>query len=403
MSLTISELESERARILEEIESKASKISQNNPSQENSLSLNDWLNAAEEVMPENPKLKQKSNYSNKLLSSPNSNNKASFFGVIIMLSLFLTILGVIYIAYTSIHKELQAAIIAKEENMAQIKLLQSDMENLSEVVASGGKSELFSQLENKVITLENKVAELNQMLSSQDKVSTAALSVTNAESQDSDSATVPSVVTAVSSSTERNTLVTESILDEKLKSYTDQLESKIDKKLEVILNHLRQGGDANLLPNLKSAEANSSQADSTVQASEIETPTVNTVETPVVEEPLVKLVAPVSKPLAPKAPDAPLISSSQEVNWLLEQPKMHYILQLASMPDADSLKKIAAKNQLKDAKILPQTRNNVTNYVLVTGSFANRDAADALAKEIKSSTGITPWVRKVRDLSSRVQ
>lgn len=402
MSLTISELESERAKILEEIESKASKISQNNPSQESTLSLNDWLNAAEEVMPENPTLKQKSNYSNKLLSSPNSNNRASFFGVIIMLSLFLTILGVIYIAYTSIHKELQAAIIAKEENMAQIKLLQSDMENLSEVVASGGKSELFSQLENKVIALEDKVAELNQMLSHSDKATLVLPEVTATKNSGSEVALI--VGSDANSTNSENTLVTESILDEKLKTYTQQLESKIDKKLEVILNHLRQGGDASkLLPNLKSTTATLAQVDPVTEQAEIETPTVGTVETPEVEEPLVKLVSPVSKPSAPKAPDVPLISTSKEVNWLMEQPKMHYILQLASMPDADSLKKIAIKNQLKDTKVLPQTRNNVTNYVLVTGSFADRAAADALAKEIKSNTGITPWIRKVRDLSSRVQ
>lgn len=67
MSLTISELEEQRAKILEEIESKAGKLTSQNTNKNESPSLNDWLNAAEEVMPENPKLSsQQSKQKNKL-------------------------------------------------------------------------------------------------------------------------------------------------------------------------------------------------------------------------------------------------------------------------------------------------------------------------------------------------
>ncbi|WP_029407544.1 SPOR domain-containing protein [Thiomicrorhabdus sp. Milos-T2] len=399
MSLTISELESERAKILEEIESKASKISQKAPSKENSPSLNDWLNAAEDVMPEKPERKPKANYSNQLLSSPNSNNKSSIIGVVIMLSLFLTILGVIYIAYTSIHKELQEVLAAKEESMAKIQTLESDMKNLSEVVASGGKSELFTQLENKVVALEIKVSQLQTAMKglNSTKVSIASDSTSSTTSKDiEDSAATMALETQ--SSTSQN-IVTEAVLDQKLKVYTQQLESKIDKKLEIILEHLKNNGDSiNAVPMI-----NSSKLKPTEKSAQIETPTVKTVNTPVIDEPLIKLVKSTTSPAAPKAPKAPVVSTSKDVNWLLQQPKMHYILQLASMPDADSLKKIVSKNQLKDTKVLPQTRNNLTNYVLVSGSFADRAKANALAKEIKTNTGITPWIRKVRDLSSRIQ
>lgn len=399
MSLTISELESERAKILEEIESKASKISQKAPSQENAPSLNDWLNAAEDVMPENPELKPKANYSNQLLSSPNSNNKSSIIGVVIMLSLFLTILGVIYIAYTSIHKELQEVIIAKEESMAKIQSLEGDVKKLSEVVATGGKSELFTQLENKVVALESKVSQLQLAMKGLNSTKVSITSDSDLSKISDNIAVSDNTDTVTTKSSTSQNVVTEAILDQKLKAYTQQLESKIDKKLEVILEHLKSNGDSkNTFSKVNSSKLNSSE-----KTVEIETPTVKTVNTPVIEEPLIKLVESTSSPAAPKAPKAPVVSTSKDVNWLLKQPKMHYILQLASMPDAESLKKMISKNQLKDTKVLPQTRNNVTNYVLVTGSFAERTKANALAKEIKAKTGITPWVRKVRDLSSRIQ
>ena len=401
MSLTISELESERAKILDEIESKASKFSQKKPSKEGDLSLNDWLNAAEEVMPESPAPKQKTSYSNKLLSSSTSNNKASFFGVIIMLSLFLTILGVVYIAYSSIQKELQVALVAKEENKEQMKLLQLDMQNLSEVVASGGKSELFSQLEAKVISLETQVSELKSIIASQNGNTNVDLEVvTNPALLEKDGTHASDVIVK----TEKNGLVTEAILDQKLKIYTQQLEYKIDKKLEVILQHLTKGGSASVLPDLVNSTDNQNVANETVlPAQELDTPTVATVKTPIVEEPIVKLITSVSKPKPPTAPKAPIVTTSADVKWLMEQPQAHYVLQLASMTDAAALNKIVKNNQLKDTRILPQTRNNVTTYVLVTGSFADRANADALAKTIKSQSGITPWIRKARDLANRIQ
>ncbi|MEA1988377.1 MAG: SPOR domain-containing protein [Pseudomonadota bacterium] len=401
MSLTISELESERAKILDEIESQATKFSQKKPSQEGNLSLNDWLNAAEEVMPESPEPKQKTSYSNKLLSSSNSNNKASFFGVIIMLSLFLTILGVVYIAYSSIQKELQIALVAKEENKEQMKLLQSDVQNLSEVVASGGKSDLFSQLEAKVISLETQVAELKTIITNQNGGTNLGLEVvTNPALLEKDGTHASDVIVK----TDKSGVVTEAILDHKLKIYTQQLESKIDKKLEVILNHLRQGGSASALPAIVNSAVDETVSNKTeVPTEEVDTPTVATVKTPVMDEPLVKLVTPVSKPKAPTAPKAPIVTTSADVKWLMEQPQAHYVLQLASMTEAAALNEIVKNNQLKDTKILPQTRNNVTTYVLVTGSFADRANADALAKQIKSQSGITPWIRKARDLANRIQ
>lgn len=397
MSLTISELEEQRAKILREIESKAGKISPSNSSNDKTPSLNDWLNAAEEVMPEKPQpaskqSSQKTSYSNKMLSNNKSSNRTSFFGVVIMLSLFLTILGVLYIAYSSIHKELQNVLVVKEENMEQVRLLQADMQSLEQTVTTGGKTELFNELELKVIALQTEVNELKAIIAGNQAISS------NTDNEKDDSGNQVAQVSPLEKifTGDANKVVTEGVLDKKLKNYTQQLEQKIDRKLEIILQHLIKDSPDGKLPGL--VEPNTSD-----QTQEIDTPVVETVKTPVVNEPLLKLVDEVSRPKAPTAPDAPLVNATSDVRWLISQPKAHYILQLASMPNEAGAQQIIKSNQLQDAKVIPQTRNNATNYILVTGSFANRNDADKLAKEVKSKYGISAWIRQVKDLTSRVQ
>ncbi len=129
MAQTISELEKERAELLKAIESQAQQMSSSRQSRDTHTSehtLNDWLNAAEEVMPSTPKRPTSSNNT----QAPKSKNKASFFGVVIMLSLLLTILGVVYIAYTSIHNELQKVLAVKEDSMREVTLLKESVAEL---------------------------------------------------------------------------------------------------------------------------------------------------------------------------------------------------------------------------------------------------------------------------------
>ncbi|MDQ7031998.1 MAG: hypothetical protein Q9M37_04675, partial [Desulfonauticus sp.] len=150
MSLTISELEAERAKILEEIENKAQKFS-GDSKQVEPPSLKSWLNAAEEVMPASKSeqkmrtnTKTQPNYQSQVLKPPR--NKAPFFGVLIVLTLLLTLLGVLYIAYSNLHKELQRVLVANEQSSAQIQEIQTDMTTLQQSIATGGKVELFISL-----------------------------------------------------------------------------------------------------------------------------------------------------------------------------------------------------------------------------------------------------------------
>ncbi|WP_321323344.1 SPOR domain-containing protein [Thiomicrorhabdus sp.] len=423
MSLTISELEEQRAKILEEIESKAGKLTSQNSNNNESPSLNDWLNAAEEVMPENPKHTSqqpnpKSSYSNKLLTTSTTSNKTSFFGVIIMLSLLLTILGVLYIAYSSFQKEQEKVLASQNQNFEHINELQTDFNSLQQSVTTGGKTELFTELESKVLALQGEVKELKAIIKSMQggtvaisantDQATDTLVVTNTaneEPKQAGSATMldaenasktPSTVPAPEKS---NNLVTEAVLDQKLDAYTQKLETKIDRKLELILQHLNQGKQIKNLPGLVSSK--STMADEADM--EVSTPTVETVKTPTVKEPTLKLTEQVSVPTSPKLPNAPIANASPDISWLLGQSRQNYILQLASMPTQKAAQKMISSRELNDAKVLPQTRNKSTNYIVVTGSLASRAEADKLAKEIKSKYGINPWIRQVNDLVGRVQ
>lgn len=393
MSLTISELESERAKILEEIESKAQTISSAKSSSRENHSLKDWLKAAEEVMPVSEPVREKqsmensethSNYTTQ--ATKPSKNKASFFGVIIMLSLLLTLLGVLYIAYTSIHKELQSVLESNQLNADKMNQLQIDMEALDKSISSGGKAELFIALEDKVFALEAQVLALQAPVKN---------SVSNTAGSDIALISASAQTDVV---TDSNRVVTEAVLDDKL----NQLEQKIDQKLQSILDYLSSGKkpleegssvDKVVLP----VAVNDSQAEMTISE-----PSVAQTQSPVITQPLVQLVKSIKTPVRPEKVNAPIENYTADVKWLMNEPAQHYTLQLASVPDQHSLKAVVRKKGLKDVRIIPQTRKT-TNYILLTGSFASRKAADKFAEQYKMEFGISPWVRRVKNIVARVK
>ena len=404
MSLTISELESERSKILDEIENKAQAFSTDSNSTPDNTSLKDWLNAAEEVMPAqntgNTMRKQankKSNYASQIMKKPN-NSKASFFGVIIMLSLLLTLIGVLYITYTSIHKELQSVLETNQQTVEKMASIQTDMESLQKAIVSGGQIQVFTTLEDKVFALEAQVEALKKQVSNQSESVTA---VTAAVKTETPATAAPSATVAKQSSLQN--VVTESVLDEKLKSYTAQLEAKIDAKLEAILEAVSQNTKkfdvveslAKVMPDLKRSMPS-------IPAPTISEPVMSEVQVPVITQPLVRMVDTVKAPRSPVV-QAPIENYTADTKWLMSEPGFNFTLQLASMPDQDSLQAIVEKNQLQDVHIVSQTRKDVTNYVLVSGSFQTRSAADKFARQIKAETNISAWVRKIKDITARIK
>lgn len=378
MAQTISELEKERAELLKAIESQAQQMSSSRQSRDTHTSehtLNDWLNAAEEVMPSTPKRPTSSNNT----QAPKSKNKASFFGVVIMLSLLLTILGVVYIAYTSIHNELQKVLAVKEDSMREVTLLKESVAELQKSVATGGKSELFDQLQKRVTALENELAALIKQ------------PVAAAETVESQTVTE----TVQSADTLAPNVVTTDILEQKLQEYTQG----IDKKLEVILKHLHINPAEMEAGAQEQGAANVSIKEETIDEPSVAEPAQPKVKP--LDQPVVRLVKKVEKPTEPTT-ETPVKNYTADVKWLLEEPAFNYTLQLASMQERSSVEKMIREKGLDGAKIIPLERKGEAYYVLLTGSYASRTEADKAAKRYKQNFGISPWVRKIKDLSNKL-
>lgn len=401
MAQTISELEKERAELLQAIESQAQQFSNQRsaaPEAPIEHTLKDWLNAAEEVMPVNPRTTANRNSTNptnnKSAAKPAASSKASFFGVIIMLSLLLTILGVLYIAYTSIHNELQKVMTANKNMNEVFTNLQTQVD---EIKNASGQSTTFEELQTKVLKLEGQVIDLKLQLT---EVSSRPV-VVNATPASVVSGN-PDESTPTSVGVEPN-WVNMDQLDKKLEAYTQQ----IDHKLELIMQHLN-------IQQLAPAAAQSvapqpnvfKEPKAKLAEKEFETLSIAEPEEPKfkpLNQPLVKLVKTVVMPETPNQPGEPLKNYSPEVNWLMNEPAFNFTLQLASLSDYSSAQKMKDEKGLTDSKIIPQTRNNVTTYVLLVGSYADRSSADQASRSLKSNHNISPWVRKIKDLTSKVE
>lgn len=403
MAQTIADLEKERAELLKAIESQAQQISSTRADDAQGHSLSDWLNAAEEIMPNTTRTASKTAQTNTAQTSTDmprkpTSNKTSFFGVIILLTLLLTILGVLYIAYTTINKELQEVKVVKEQTQAEMQRLQQSMDELQKNLASGGQPEMFSALEERVGSLEKVLADMQSQQQAVLKRLEAGV-VATAEKP------VTVIAEAPISEMGSDKVVTEAILDEKLKAYTTQLEKRIDQKLETILQHLMQGGSAaKVLP--KAEEKPVDAAEAIIPPTEPSEPKM-----PVMAQPILKLVQPVAKTGEPeKAIAAPVVDTSgvsapalsADENWLQQQPAQHYTLQLASMADKQALEKMIAQKGISDSRIVMQKRLDDERYVLLTGSYANKADAAERAKQVKETYGISPWVRKVKDLTVKL-
>ncbi|MDX1348177.1 MAG: SPOR domain-containing protein [Thiomicrorhabdus chilensis] len=414
MAQTISELEKERAELLKAIESQAQQMSSTrsaDATQQNAHSLSDWLNAAEEVMPStsNPSNQNPSGNKETNLKSKPVTNKSSFFGVIILLTLLLTILGVLYIAYTTINKELQEVIAVKENGMAETERLQKSMDELQQSLATGGKPEAFTALEKRVMDLEAQLSAIQQqqqaLLARLESAPVSAVELSRVDG----AASVDSAATSASP-VQSGKVVTEAVLEEKLKTYTSQLEKRIDQKLEMILERLSQSGNEvksidSTLKDEVLIEKPQDQKGGAIQAQQVAQPVepiAPKVSTPLVKQPIVKLVEEIAKPEAVELETQSLKAYSPDEKWLQQQPEQHYVLQLASMSDKQALLSMVKQKALSDTRIVEQVRNESRRYVLLTGSYASRADANNRAKAVKAEYGISAWVRKFKDLTSKL-
>lgn len=366
MAQTISELEKERAKLLEAIEAQASQIStKRSPSSSASTNearphtLNDWLNAAEQVMPVSQNASSSSSRdSSRQQSRPASNkppmntpnNKVSFFGVIIMLSLLLTVIGVVYIAYTTIQKDLQQMSNIHNETIETMTQLQEDMIALRETVEQGGNSEAFEEVIARLDQYEQELSGIKHL---------------QANMQNQRPRLNPNALNDV----------------------TQTLERQMESRLQGLVDQLKQSGVA--LDGVTSDEPETTQNEMTINEPTVAEPKEPSV--PRVEEKLVRLV------------ETQSAKEDDGLSWLKQQTPEHYVLQLASMQERAGIEKIIENKNIKNAQIIPQLRDGKQSYVLVLGSYSQRTEANQASIQVKEETKISPWIRRVRDLTSRVE
>lgn len=308
-----------------------------------------------------------------------------------------------YIGYISIHNELQKVLQVNEDSMNEVKQLKQTVADMEASVASGGQSELFTEMQKRVEKLETEILTLKaQQVSIDNAVIQQAKHLEKVQSGGAPIQSVP--MTSLPSN-----VVTTEILEAKLQEYTQG----IDAKLETILKHMNIASvnvkketpkPVKAKPAPKAAKV-SVYAEPEMEEKSIAEPATPAVTAPSVKplnQPVVRLVQKVEAPKEP-ATKKPLINYSPDVKWLMDEPAFNFTLQLASMSDRRSIEKMINQKKLSGARVIPQTRNDETNYVLVTGSYKSRTEANKAADEYKSQFGISPWVRKVKDITRRVQ
>jgi septal ring-binding cell division protein DamX len=277
----------------------------------------------------------------------NQNNKISYIGVILMLSLMLTVLGVLYVAYVTINKQLESV---KEESLGEIKTLQDSMTQLQQTLSGGGNPELFIKLEDKVVLLESRLNDIQQQLAAQavanitSVVPSAQAATANTEPTNENGLELPiSLQEQVTAQTQVNQ-VTEAILDVKLAA----LEQKIDQKLETILNHLLQTTPKTTAQSGLVTGALLASKPTEQSVTQPNVPSVNDVKAPTVQAPVVSAVKVTEAPAVPAKPvDAqkPLKNYTADVQWLMNEPPLNYTMQLASTNEQALLNRLSKQKQ----------------------------------------------------------
>lgn len=360
MAQTIKELEKERAGLLKAIESQAQTISTANDTEH---SLKDWLNAAEDVMPTNksaknarrkiPPIKKRakaknSNSTNQITNVP----RTPFFLIVILLSFALIVAGVAYIGYMSLKNELKAVKASQEQSDIEVNLLK----------------DFVVTLEPKLKMLENKV----EMLQTNPQENAGQL-VTKKEE-----------------------------LENRFKGVKTQINS-IDTKLERIILKLDQGS---LNKKQSSSKTTSQNKNKIVANLNIKEPTIIEPKKPTVKplkQPVVRLVKKITSPKETNIPKRPIADYTLDVKWLMEQPAFNYTLQLASFSDKFSAEKMIIDKSLQGSHIISQQYKSTKKYVVVSGSYPDKKSAHQAASQYKSNFGISPWVRKMKDISAKVK
>lgn len=478
MANSISELEAERAKILDEIENRAKSMSTN----AENTSLQDWLNAAEDVVPQSAleaeqqlqKAKRRlveaeqqnrsssdgipfngrnpsnqppadlyrqatqpsseshslafsdddfaddfnqvnlssnlNNHStttmeaesvnNNRLQQPESSSEFStkygapnssapigscvkgpvFAGVAIMLSLFVTILVVVVLGYNSMHEELAVMQAQNQENQQTIAELQQKIEDMplnaeATLASTDQNQKKITSLQSQLVVLEAQLSTVRNDLKN--------VQQTNATQGIDSTELLQQKIEQIVSSIQRADIPSQDL--EPVKPEIKPFKAAVNIAIEPDGGKI-QNQQENTVDIIEPQEPQSPQVIEPMEAGK------KTVAKPI--EPVVATPVKVAMPEKNYTPD---------VKWLMEQPKENYTLQLASMLEPNSIKKMIKDKGLKEGRLIPQVRDGKSMYVLVVGSFSERKAANQLAAQLKKEHGIAPWIRTTKAVLGRVE
>ncbi|WP_294948397.1 SPOR domain-containing protein [Sulfurivirga sp.] len=398
-----SDFERERQRILAEIESRAR-------SKGGELTLQDWLKAAEEVMPDadavgkplseenddvvldlrhagqsrrggkqqsasRPQQSSSSQSDTSHLTSstgdaPTMNGSSGtdrrtlIYTSLIGVTLMALTLGAGGLAWLDLKRQVEAVTAVNTQLRQQVADLKMKVDTLEKQMATGGDSARFDALVERVARLEQNGG-------------VAAAPVSSPSSDQ--------VREQVQAELNNANVITEAVLDAKLAQLSQRIEQVIDKRFTAILTQIKS---LRTLETQRTGETVAPPDQKKVPEEDREKPEKS---------------EGIPAPVPPKTPDVKLkaaapgeLTASEQ--WLRAQPGGAWLLQLASVLDRGSLVKLRQRKKLNDARIVRQQRIGRTFYVLVQGIYPDRETAQSAADEIRKRTGINPWVRRVRAL-----
>lgn len=324
----------DRHRILEAIEEQAKNMSMARGANQHRLS--DWLNAAEEVMPEvkKPTVKPMS-----MAAGEGRSSSSTLMSVLLGGTLLLTLAGVGGFGFYQLNQQVQS--VSSENAALKEKLveLETNLKELAEVAEkASNKSE---------VTLSESVA--------------PAVAVNSV----SDVATTQATNPPASS--------VESLLD-----------ARFTQLIELLDQRMRVQSPAPIQP-IAPLTTSSATTNLPLQA-------------PTVTEPTAPVIAEMS--VGSNQNSATGTKDAHPNQWLFDLPKDALVIQLGSSVKADAfsemMKKIRQQPEL--ARVLPVTANGSTRYVLTYGGFTSRDEARKASERLKLELGVSPWIRKASDV-----
>lgn len=324
----------DRHRILEAIEEQAKNMSMARGANQHRLS--DWLNAAEEVMPEvkKPTVKPMS-----MAAGEGRSSSSTMMSVLLGGTLLLTLAGVGGFGFYQLNQQVQSVSLENAALKEKLAELETNLKELAEVAEKvSNKSE---------VTLSESAA--------------PAVAVNSV----SDVATTQATNPPASS--------VESLLDARFKQLIELLDQRMRVQSPVPVQPISPLTTSSATTNLP-----------------LQAPTVTEPTAPVIAEMAV----------GSSNNSATMTKDSHPNQWLFDLPKDALVIQLGSSVKADAfsemMKKIRQQPEL--ARVLPVTANGSTRYVLTYGGFTSRDEARKASDRLKLELGVSPWIRKASDV-----